>query len=158
MLSPLIQSLIEADSQHDHVSFDPRPSQIQFARAIRSNFPAVKIKQIREWKNNTDFFTQPEDLTSRECLMMSLNLNQAFPNAKVNARNTLPVYRGCPAYEHKLAEASKKINKNKFSALANKFKPQAITELTPSTEKIAVLEADVLNKNKQFLTICPTVT
>ena len=26
------------------VSIDPRPSQIQFARAIRSNFPAIKIK------------------------------------------------------------------------------------------------------------------
>ena len=28
------------------VSIDPRPSQIQFARAIRSNFPVVKIKHI----------------------------------------------------------------------------------------------------------------
>ena len=70
-------------------SIYPIPSQIQFARTIRSNFPAVKIKQMRELKNNTDFFIQPEDLASRECLMLSLNLNQAFPNAKVNARNTL---------------------------------------------------------------------
>ena len=45
---------------------------------------------MRELKNNTDFFIQPEDLASREFLMLSLNLNQAFPNAKVNARNTLP--------------------------------------------------------------------
>ena len=72
------------------VSIDPRPSQIQFTRATRSNFPAVKIKQIRELKNNTYFFIQPEDPISRECLMLSLNLNQGFPNAKVNARNTIP--------------------------------------------------------------------
>ena len=37
------------------VSIDSRPSQIQFVRAIRSNFPVVKIKHIRELKNNTDF-------------------------------------------------------------------------------------------------------
>ena len=72
------------------VTTDPRPSQIQFAKAIRSKCPAVKIKQMRELKNNTDFFIKPEDLTSRDRLMLSLNLNQAFPNAKVNARNTLP--------------------------------------------------------------------
>ena len=52
------------------VSIDPRPSQIQFARAIRSNFPVVKIKHIRELKNDTDFFIQPQDLVSRECLML----------------------------------------------------------------------------------------
>ena len=76
--------------RHLIVSIDPRPSQIQFARAIRSKFPAVKIEQMKELKNNTDFFIQTEDLTSRECLMLSLNLNQAFPNAKVNAKNTHP--------------------------------------------------------------------
>ena len=47
------------------VSIDLRPSQIQFARAIKSNFPAVEVKQIRELKNNTDFFIQSEDLASR---------------------------------------------------------------------------------------------
>ena len=41
------------------LSLDPRPSQIQFARAIRSNFQMVKIKHIRELKNNADFFIQP---------------------------------------------------------------------------------------------------
>ena len=80
------------------VSIDPRPSQIQFAKAIRSKFPAVKIKQKRELRNNTDFFIQPEDLASRECLMLSLNLNQAFPNAKVNARNTLPKPKTKPSF------------------------------------------------------------
>ena len=38
------------------VSIDLRPSQYQFARATKSNFPAVKIKQIRELKNISDFF------------------------------------------------------------------------------------------------------
>ena len=79
-------------------SIDPRPSQFQFAKAPGSKFPAVKIKQIRELKNKTDFFIQQEDLTSRECLMLSLNLNQAFPNAKVNARNTLPKPKTKPGF------------------------------------------------------------
>ena len=56
------------------VSIDPSPSQIQFARVIRSNFPVVKIKHIRVLKNNTDFFIQPEDLASRECQMLTVNL------------------------------------------------------------------------------------
>ena len=80
------------------VSIDPRPSQIQFARAIRSNFPVVKIKNIRELKNNTDFFIQPGDLASRECLMLTVNLTQAFPNATVNARNTLPKPKTKPSF------------------------------------------------------------
>ena len=273
------------------LSIHPKPSQIQFAKAIRSKFPAVKIKHIRELRNNTDFFIQPEDLTSRECLMLSLNLNQAFPNAKMNARNTLPnpktkpsfvivnvrhsitedevkeelltnnainatkvsritsratgqptkltrlitesnnqvnaaqkhgvkigwqlyrcessrepphvmqcfkcqnfghsardftnairclrcsqdhsvkkctvakdnakcsncggahatVYRSCPAYQHQLAEASKKINEHKFSAVSNKLNSQAKTDLTPSTEKIAVLVAEIWSKIRTVL-------
>ena len=56
------------------------------------------------------------------------------------------VYRGCPAYQHKLAEAAKKINENKLSAVANKLNSQANTDLMPSTEIIAVLVAEVLNK------------
>ena len=71
------------------VSIDQRASQFQFSRAIRSNFPAIKIKQIRELKNNIDFIIPPEDLAPIECLLLSLHLNQAFPNAKMNARNTL---------------------------------------------------------------------
>ena len=275
------------------VSIDPRLSQIQFATAIRSKIPAVMIKKMRELKNNTDFFIQPEELTSRECLMLSLNLSQAFPNAKVNAMNTLPkpktkqsfvivnvhhsitedevkeeflnnnamnvtkvsritnretgqptkiirvitesnnqvnaaqkhgvkigwqlyrceasrepphvmqcfkcqifghsardcsnavrclhcsqdhsvkecpvakenakstnfgvayatVYRGCSAYQHKLAEASKNINEDKFPAVANKLHSQANTDLTPSTEKIALLVAEVLSKIRAVLNI-----
>ena len=274
-----------------NVSIDPRPSQSQFAKAVKSNFPAVKIKQMRELKNNTDFFIQQEDLASRKCQMLPLNLNQAFPNAKVNARNNFPktktkpifvivnvhhsitedevkeelrtnngmdvaemsritsratgqstklirvitesniqvkaaqkhgvklgwqlhrceasrepphkmqcfkcqkishsakectnatrclrcsqdysvkectvakeiancsncggahatVYRGCLTYQHKLAEASKKINENKFSAVVIKLKPRANTELTPATEKITVLAAEILSKIRTVL-------
>ena len=79
-------------------SINPRPSQIQFTRAIKSNFPADKIKQMRELKNNTNFFIQPEDLASRECLMMSINLNQDFPNAQVKGRNTLPKPKTRPSF------------------------------------------------------------
>ena len=61
------------------------------------------------------------------------------------------VYRGCPAYQHKLAEASKKINEHKFSAVANKLNSQAKTDLTPSTEKIAVLVTEVLSKIRTVL-------
>ena len=71
------------------LSIDPKASQIQFLRALKWNFPDVKIKQTRELKNNTDFFIQPEVLASRECLMLSLNLSQDFSNAKVNVRSTL---------------------------------------------------------------------
>ena len=81
------------------VSTDPTPSQIQFAKTIKSKIPAVKINQIRELKNNTDFFIQPEDLTSRESLMLSLNLNQAFPNAKVIAKNTHPKLKTKPSFD-----------------------------------------------------------
>ena len=49
-------------------------------------------------KNNTDFFIQPEDLASRECLKMTVNLTQAFPNATVNARNTLPQPKTKPSF------------------------------------------------------------
>ena len=40
-------------------------------------------------KNNADFFIQQEELASKKRLMLSLNLNQAFPDATVNAKNKL---------------------------------------------------------------------
>ena len=61
------------------------------------------------------------------------------------------VYQGCRAFQHKLAEASKKINDNKFSVVANKLKPHASTELTLSTEKIVVLVNEVLIKIRTVL-------
>ena len=68
------------------VSIGPRSSQNQFAR------------ELRELKNNTDFFIQPEDLASRECLWLPLHLNQAFPNTKLNARNTIPKPKTKPSF------------------------------------------------------------
>ena len=53
---------------------------------------------MRELKNNTDFFIQPEDLASREYLMLSLSLNQAFPNAKVNESNKLAKPKTKPSF------------------------------------------------------------
>ena len=41
--------------RHMVASIDPRSSRIQFTRAIRLTFPALKIKQLRELKNNADF-------------------------------------------------------------------------------------------------------
>ena len=67
----------------------PRPSQIQFVRVLISNSPAVKKKQIRELKSNTDISIHPEDLASRESLMLSLKLNEVFPIVTVKARNIL---------------------------------------------------------------------
>ena len=80
------------------VSIDPKPPQIQCVKATKSIFPSVKIKQVRDLKNNTDFFIQPEDLASRECPMFSLNLNQAFLNFKLNARNTLLQPKSKPSF------------------------------------------------------------
>ena len=89
-----------------------------------------------------------QDHSVKEC-------NVAEENAKCSncggAHAT--VYRGRPAYQHKLAEASKKINENKFSAVTNKQSSQAKTDLTPSTEKIAVLVAEVLSKIRTVLYI-----
>ena len=64
------------------VSVDPRLSLIQFERAIRSKFAAIKTKQIRELKNNTDIFIPPEDLIPRKCLIPFFNVNQAFQMPK----------------------------------------------------------------------------
>ena len=72
--------------------------QIFFFFLCLSLHPADKIKRMGELKNNTDFFIQPEDLTSRECLMLSLNLNQAFPNAKRSAKNTHPKPETKPSF------------------------------------------------------------
>ena len=61
------------------------------------------------------------------------------------------VYRGCPEYQHKLAEVSKNKNEDKFSAVANKLHSQAKTDLTLSTDKIAVLVAEVFSRIRTVL-------
>ena len=96
--------------------------------------------------NATRFLRCSQDQSVKECTV-------AKENAKCSncggAHET--VYRGCPAYQHMLAEASKKINENKISAVAIKLNSQAKTDLTPSTEKIAVLFAEVLGKIRTVL-------
>ena len=60
--------------------------------------PVVNIKHIRELKNKTELFIQPEDSVTRECLFLSSNLQEAFFNATVNARNTLPNQKSSPNF------------------------------------------------------------
>ena len=72
------------------ITINPRPTQVDFARSMRNSFPQLKVNCIRKLPNIFDFFTQPEDQSSRECLMNASNLQHVFPNTSVNARNTLP--------------------------------------------------------------------
>ena len=71
-------------------TFNSRPIQVQFARAMKKKFPQLKIQRIRELPNSSDFFIQPENKASRDSLMSNTNLQQVFPNANVITRNTLP--------------------------------------------------------------------
>ena len=71
------------------ITISQRPTQVHFARSMRNSFPQLKINCTRELPNNVDFFIQPEDQSSRECLMNTSNLQHVFPNTHVNTRNTL---------------------------------------------------------------------
>ena len=42
------------------ITINPRPTQVQFARAMKTKFPRLKIQRIRELPNSLDFFIQPE--------------------------------------------------------------------------------------------------
>ena len=64
---------------------------------MKSKFPELKIQRIRELPNSSDFFIQPENKASRDSLMSNTNLQQVFPNAKVNTRNTLPKAKSKPS-------------------------------------------------------------
>ena len=72
------------------ITINPRSTQVQFARAMKTKFPQLKIQRISDLPNSFDFFIQPENKASRESLMSSINLQQLIPNAIVIARNTLP--------------------------------------------------------------------
>ena len=72
-------------------TINPRPTQVHFARLMRNNFPQLA-------PNNNDFFIQPEDQTTRECLMNASNLQLVFPNTSINARNTLPKAKSKPSF------------------------------------------------------------
>ena len=65
---------------------------------MRSSFPQLKINCIRELPNSNDFIIQPEDQSSRECLMNASNLQLVFPNTSVNARNTFPKAKTRPSF------------------------------------------------------------
>ena len=71
---------------------------MQFARAMKTKFPQLKIQRIRVLPNSSDFFIQPENKASRDSLMSNTNLQQVFPNANVNTRNTLPKAKSKPSF------------------------------------------------------------
>ena len=56
------------------------------------------------------------------------------------------VYRSCPAYQHKLAGASNKINEINFFAIAKTFKPQAKHRAKTIKLKNAFQVAEALSK------------
>ena len=56
------------------LTINPRPTQVPFARAMKTKFPQLKIQRIRELPNSSDFFIQPENKASRDSLMSNTNL------------------------------------------------------------------------------------
>ena len=83
------------------ITINPRLTQVQFARAMKTKFPQLKIQRIRELPNSSDFLIQPENKASRDSLMSNMsntNLQQVFPNANVNTRNTLPKAKSKPSF------------------------------------------------------------
>ena len=72
------------------ITIKPRPTQVQFARAMKTKLPQLKIQRIRELPNSFDFFIQPENEASRASLVSSINLQPVFTNGAVNARNAMP--------------------------------------------------------------------
>ena len=80
------------------ITTNPRPTQVQFIRAMKTKFPQLKIQRIRELPISSDFFIKPENKVSRDSLMSNPNLQQVFPNAYVNTRNTLPKAKSKPSF------------------------------------------------------------
>ena len=78
------------------ITVNPRPTQVQFARAMKTKFPQLKIQRIRELPNSFDFFIQNK--ASGDSLMSSTNLQQVFLNANMNTRNTLPKAMSKPSF------------------------------------------------------------
>ena len=60
------------------MTINPWPTQVHFARSMKNNFPQLIINCIRELLNKNDFFIQPEDQSSRECLVNASNLQQTL--------------------------------------------------------------------------------
>ena len=80
------------------ITINPRPTQVQFERAMKTKFPQLKIQRIRELQNSSDFFIQPKNKASRDSLMSNTNLQQVFPSPNVNTRNTLPKVKSKPSF------------------------------------------------------------
>ena len=80
------------------ITINPRPTQVHFARSMRSSFPQLKINCIIELPNNNDFFIQPEDQSSKGCLMNASNPQVVFASTSFNARNTLPKANTKPSF------------------------------------------------------------
>ena len=101
------------------ITINPRPTQVQFARAMKTKFPQLKIQLIRELPNSSDFFIQPENKASRASLMSNTILQQVFPNADVNTRNTLPKAKSKPSFARVNVHHSIQENEIKEELLSN---------------------------------------
>ena len=80
------------------ITINPRPTQVQFARPLKTKFSQLKIQRIRELPNSSDFSIQPENKAPRDGLMSNPNLQQVFTNANVKTRNTLPKANSKPSF------------------------------------------------------------
>ena len=69
---------------------NPRPTQVQVARAMKTKIPQLNLELVGKFPFSFNFFIQPKNKASRDSLMSSINLQQVLPNAIVNARNVLP--------------------------------------------------------------------
>ena len=101
------------------ITINPRPTQVQFARAMKTKFPQLKKQRIRELPNSSDFFIQPENNASRDSLMSNTNLQQVFANANVNTRNTLPKTKSKPSFVVVIVHHSIQENKIKEELLSS---------------------------------------
>ena len=118
-------------------------------------FSSHQDKAIKRTEKNIDFLIPPEDLAPRECLLLSLNLNQAFPNAKVNARYTIHKTRTKPSFiivnvYHGITEVEVKaelqsnnaMNVTKVSRITSRATDQPTKLISVITESNRQVEAD----------------
>ena len=132
------------------ITINRRPTQVHFARSMRNSFPQHKINCIRELPNNFDFFIQPEEQSSRECLMNASKLQHVFPNTSVNARNTLPKAKSKPSFvitnnHHSIQENEVKeelLNNNAMNVIKV---PRIISKATGKPTKLIRVITDCSN-------------
>ena len=92
-------------------------AQVQFAPPMKK-FPSTQINCIRELPNNNDFFIQPQDESSRECLMNASNL-PVFLITSIKERDTLPKAKSTPSFVIVNDHPSKQENEVKEELLNN---------------------------------------